>query len=82
MLSRFSCVQLFVTPWTEALQAPLPMEFSKQVYWSGLSFPTPGHLPDPGIEPMSLMSCVLASEFFITGATLDAGSQVKSRSSI
>ena len=76
MLSRFSCVQLFVTPWTVALQAPLSMEFSKQEYWSGLPF------PDPGIEPMSLTSYALASELFTTGATLDAGSQVKFRSSI
>ena len=76
MQSSFSCVLLFVTPWTVALQAPLSMEFSKQEYWSGLPF------PDPGIEPTSLRSCVLAIEFFTTGATLDARSQVKFRSSI
>ena len=40
-----SCVQLFVTPWTIAHQAPLSMEFSQQEYWSGLAFPTPGDLP-------------------------------------
>ena len=50
MLSHFSCVQLFVTPWTVAYQAPPSMEFSRQEYWSGLPFPSPGHLPDPGIE--------------------------------
>ena len=44
-----SHVQLFVTPWTVACQAPLSMEFSKQEYWSGLPFPTPGDLPNPGI---------------------------------
>ena len=38
-------------PWTVALQAPLPMKFSRQEYWSGLPFPSPGDLPDPGIEP-------------------------------
>ena len=41
------------TPWTVACQAPLSMEFSKQEYWSGLSFPSPGDLPDPGIKPGS-----------------------------
>ena len=45
-----SCVQLFATPRTVALQAPLSMEFSRQEYWSGLPFPSLGHLPDPGIE--------------------------------
>ena len=45
-------------------QAPLPMEFSRQEYWSGLPFPTPGNLPDPGIEPTSLASPALASGFF------------------
>ena len=62
-LSHFSCVQLFVTPWTVALQAPLPMGFSRQEYWSGLPFPSPGDLPDPGIEPVSP---ALAGEFFTT----------------
>ena len=41
------------TPWTVAYQAPPSMEFSRQEYWSGLPFPSPGHLPDPGIEPGS-----------------------------
>ena len=43
----------FVTPWTLALQAPLSMEFSRQEYWSGLPFPSPGDLPDPGMKPRS-----------------------------
>ena len=42
LLSRFSCVQLFMTRWTVALQAPLSMEFSRQEYWNGLPFPSPG----------------------------------------
>ena len=46
-----SCVQLIATQWTVAHRAPLSMEFSKQEYWSGQPFPSPGHLPDPGIEP-------------------------------
>ena len=46
-----SCVQLFATLWTIARQAPLSMEFSRQEYWSGLPFPSPGDLPDPGAEP-------------------------------
>ena len=45
-----SWVQLFVTPWTVARQAPLAMEFSWQEYWSGLLFPSQGNLPNPGIE--------------------------------
>ena len=44
-------VWLFVTPWTVACQAPLSMGFSSEEYWSGLSFPPPGDLPDLGIEP-------------------------------
>ena len=43
----------FATIWTVAGQAPLSMGFSRQEYWSGLPFPSPGHLPDPGIEPRS-----------------------------
>ena len=46
-------VRLFATPWTGAYQALLSMGFSKQDYWSGLSFPSPGDLPDTGIEPAS-----------------------------
>ena len=45
---------LFATPQTIAHQSPLPMEFSRQEYWSGLSFPSPGDLPHPGIKPTSL----------------------------
>ena len=48
-----SHVLLFAAPWTIAWQAPLSMEFPKQEYWSGLPFPPPGNLPDPGIKPMS-----------------------------
>ena len=61
-----SSVQLFVTPWTAAHQAPVSMEFSKQEYWSGLPFPPPGDLPNPGIEPVSLASAALAGRFFTT----------------
>ena len=50
----FYCVWLFVTPWTAAHQAPLSMGFHRQEYWSGLPFPSPGDLPDPGIKPTSL----------------------------
>ena len=58
-LSRFSCVQLFVTLWTTALQAPLSRDFSRQEYWSKLPFPSPRDLSDPGIEPTSLyVSCM------------------------
>ena len=50
------CVWLFETPWTVVLQVPLSVGFSRQEYWSGLLFPSPGDLLDPGIEPGSLMS--------------------------
>ena len=46
-------VQLFVTPWTVAHQAPLSIGFSRQAYWSGLPFPSPRDLPNPGVEPRS-----------------------------
>ena len=61
-----SRVQRFVTPWAVAHQVPLFMEFSSWEYWSGLPFPTPGDLPDSGIEPPSLASLVLAGGFFTT----------------
>ena len=48
-----SRVRLFVTPWAVAHQGPLSMGFSRQEYWSGLPFPSPGDLPHPGIEPRS-----------------------------
>ena len=56
MLSRFSRVRLFVTPWTVGCQAPLSMGFSRQEHWSGLPCPSPGDLPHPGIEPGSPVS--------------------------
>ena len=46
-----SRVRLFATPWTVAYEAPQSMGFTRQEYWSGLPFPSPGDLPDPGIEP-------------------------------
>ena len=64
VFSHFSLVQLLATPWTVAHQAPLPMGFSRQDYWSGLPFPSPGDLPDPGIKPKSpsLQADALTSE--------------------
>ena len=53
-VKSLSCVQLFVTPWTVAHQAPLSMRFSRQEYQSGLPFPPTGDLLDPGIKPVSL----------------------------
>ena len=52
-MKSLSRVRLFATPWTVAYQAPPSMGFSRQEYWSGLPFPSPGDLPDPGIEPGS-----------------------------
>ena len=63
-VKSLSCVQLLATPWTAAYQAPLSMGFSRQECWSGLPFPSPGDLPDPGIEPRSpaLQADALPSE--------------------
>ena len=66
---------LFATLWTVAHQAPLSMKFSRQEYWSGLPFPPPGDLPDPGIEPASLISPALAGGFFTTSATWEVLNQ-------
>ena len=52
-MKSLSRVRFFAAPWTVAYQAPQSMEFSRQEYWSGLPFPSPGALPDPGIEPRS-----------------------------
>ena len=57
-----SLVQLFVTPWTVTCQAPCLMGFSRQKYWSGLPFPSPGDFPHPGIEPTSPVSLVLQAD--------------------
>ena len=72
MLSCFSCVRFCVTLWTAANQAPLSTEFSRQEYWSGLPFPSPGDLPNPGIKPGSLMSPALAGRFFTSSTTWEA----------
>ena len=53
-----SHVQFFGATWTVALEAPLSREFSRKEYWSELPLPTPGDLPDPGIKPTSLVSCI------------------------
>ena len=66
MTRMLSHGRLFATSWTVAYQAPLSMEFSRQKYWSGLLFPSPGYLPDPGIEPMHHMSPALTGMFFTT----------------
>ena len=63
VLRHFKHVQLFETSWTLAHQAPLLMEISRQAYWSGLPFPSPGDLPDTGIEPAPPR---LAGGFFTT----------------
>ena len=64
-----SCVRLFVIPWTVAYWAPLSMEFSRQEYCSGLPFPSPGDLPNPGIEPGSP---ALQADAFTACATREA----------
>ena len=76
MLSRFSHVWLFVTVWTIACQAPLSKGFCKQEYWSRLSCPPSGGLPDPGIEPKSPATPALQADFLPSeppGKVLGAG---------
>ena len=59
-----SCVQLFAIPLNWSPPSSVSMEFSRKEYWGGLPFPTPGHLPDPRIEPASLVSPALTGNFF------------------
>ena len=72
VLSHFICVQLFVTQWTVACQAPLSMGSSRQEYWSGLPCPSPADLPDSEIKLSSFKSSSLAGEFFTTSTTWEA----------
>ena len=73
--ARLCCAKLFqscltLPPlWTIAHQAPLSLGFSRQEYWSGLPSPSPGDLPNPGIEPASLMSPALEGGLFATSTT-------------
>ena len=69
-----SHVQFFAIPWTVAHQFPLSMGFSKEEYWDGFPFPSPGDLPNPGIETVSLTSpaLALAGRFFTTSTTWEA----------
>ena len=67
-----SVVYHSATLWTTACQAPLSMGFSRQEYWNGLPCLPPGDLPDPGMEPMSVVSPALASRFFTSSATWEA----------
>ena len=69
LLSR---VQVFVTPWTVAHQAPLSMGFSKQKYWTGWLVPSPEDFPNPEIELASFVSPALAGRLFITSTTCEA----------
>ena len=68
MVSHFSGVRFFATLFTVARQASLSMGLSRQGYWSGLPFPSPGDIPNPGIEAESLISPALAGGFFTTSA--------------
>ena len=78
VVSHFSRVQLFATPWAVVHQASLSMGLSRQENWSGLPFPSPGDIPDPGIESVSLVSPALAGGFFTTSTTWESsfGNQV------
>ena len=68
-LKSLSHVRLFATLWTVAHQAPQSMEFFRQEYWSGLPFPSPEDLLNPGIKPASLTSPALAGGFFTSSTT-------------
>ena len=72
VLSHFSLVLLFVTPWNVAHLVPLSMGFSRQEYWTRLPDPPPGDFPHPGIKTMSLASPALAEGFFTTNTTWEA----------
>ena len=61
----FTHVCLFVTPWTIAHQASLSMKFSRQEYWSGLPFPSPGDVPNPGIKAASVVFPALAGKWVL-----------------
>ena len=78
VISCFSRVRLCTALWTVSHQAPLSMGFSRQEYWSGLSCPPPGDLPNPGIEPTSLKSPALAVRFFTTSSTWERFSACES----
>ena len=69
------CVLLFAAPWTVARQAPLSTEFSRQEYWSGLPFPAPGDLPDPGIKPAAPVSPAEVGGCFASSAAWEAQSR-------
>ena len=77
VLSR---VRLFVTPWTAARQAPLSMEFSTQNYWSGLPFPIPGDLPDPGTKFTAPVSPGLVGGLFTTEPLASAAAAAAAKS--
>ena len=76
-LLSFSHVLLFLILWTVACQAPLSIGFSRQEYWDGLLFPTPGDLPNPEIKPASFKSPALPTGFFTTSATWEAPSAIQ-----
>ena len=67
--SSLSHICLFAAPWAIARPDALSMEFYRQDYWSGLPFPTPGNIPNPGVEPMSLVSPTLAGGFLTNCTT-------------
>ena len=77
LLKSLSGVRLFATTCTVVYQAPPSMGFSRQEYWSGLPFPSPGDLPEPGVEPLLSMAPALAGGFFYTSATCEAPHQIR-----
>ena len=66
----------FATPWSVVCQAPLSVELFREEYWSGLPRPPPEDLPDPGVEPVFLMSPALVGGFFTTSAIWGASRHI------
>ena len=79
VLNRFHRVQFLATLWTVAHQAPLSMEILRQESWSGLPFPSPGDLPEPGTEPASLAYPSVAGRLFTSSTTWEAQVQCRRR---
>ena len=78
-VKSLSHIPLFGTPWTKTCQAPLSMEFTRQEYWSGLPFPSPGDLLDPGIE---LRSAALLVDALLSEPSRKPGRRVASKCQI
>ena len=80
LLSHFSRVRLYATPWAAARQVPLSTGLCRREYWNGLPCPSPGDLPNPAVESVSFTSPALAGWFFTNSATISGKPQIASKS--